>query len=103
PAAVWNTITDAVSFPTWRSDVTKVDQLPPTVTGPSWREYSRHGAITMVVALAEPPRKMIGRIADEGLPYGGKWIYEIEPDGDAASRVTITEDGSVYNPIFRFV
>ena len=100
---MWNAITDAARFPSWRSDVTKVEQLPPTATGPSWREHSRQGAITMVVDVAEPPRKMIGRIADEGLPYGGKWIYEIEPDGDAASRVTITEDGSVYNPIFRFV
>lgn len=103
PQAVWGVISDPAHFPEWRGDVTKVDLLPPTPTGPSWREHSRHGAITMVVDLAEPPHKMIGRIADEGLPFGGKWIYEIAPDGDAASRVTITEAGSVYNPIFRFV
>jgi len=103
PAAVWSAITDAASFTKWRADVTKVDILAATATGPSWREYSRHGAITMVVDLAEPPHKLVGRIADEGLPYGGKWIYEIAPDGDSASRVTITEAGSVYNPIFRFV
>jgi uncharacterized protein YndB with AHSA1/START domain len=103
PDAVWGVITDPAKFPAWRGDVTKVDVLPPAATGPSWREYSRHGAITMVVDLAEPPRTMIGRIADEGLPFGGKWIYEIAPDGDSASRVTITEAGSVYNPIFRFV
>jgi uncharacterized protein YndB with AHSA1/START domain len=103
PPEVWRALTDAASFPQWRTDVTKVDLLPPTPTGPSWREYSRHGAITMVVDLAEPPHKLIGRIADEGLPYGGQWIYEIEPDGDRSSRVTITEAGSVYNPIFRFV
>jgi len=103
PGAVWSAITDAARFTDWRADVTKVDILPATATGPSWREYSRHGAITMVVDLAEPPHKLVGRIADEGLPYGGKWIYEVEPDGDSASRVTITEAGSVYNPIFRFV
>jgi uncharacterized protein YndB with AHSA1/START domain len=103
PAAVWGVLTDPASFPTWRADVTKVELLPATATGPSWREYSRHGAITMVFDLAEPPRKLIGRIADEGLPFGGRWIYEIVPDGDTASRVTITEAGSVYNPIFRFV
>jgi uncharacterized protein YndB with AHSA1/START domain len=103
PADVWSTITNPASFPKWRPDVTKVDILPAAATGASWREYSRHGAITMVVDLAEPPHKLVGRIADEGLPYGGKWIYEIEPDGDSASRVTITEAGSVYNPIFRFV
>lgn len=103
PDAVWAIITDPAKFPTWRKDVTKVDLLPSAATGPSWREHSRNGTITMVVDLAEPPRKMISRIADEGLPFGGKWIYEIAPDGDSASRVTITEDGSVYNPIFRFV
>jgi uncharacterized protein YndB with AHSA1/START domain len=103
PAAVWGVITDPASFPKWRADVTTVELLPTTATGPSWREHSRHGAITMVIDVAEPPRKLIGRIADEGLPFGGKWIYEIAPDGDAASRVTITEAGSVYNPIFRFV
>lgn len=103
PQAVWDVITDPAQFPAWRGDLTKVDLLPPTPTGASWREHSRHGAITMVVDLAEPPRKMIGRIADEGLPFGGKWIYEIAPDGESASRVTITEAGSVYNPIFRLV
>ncbi len=103
PADVWSVITDPASFPKWRSDVTKVELLPAAPTGPSWREHSRHGAITMVVDLAEPPRKMIGRIADVGGPFGGKWTYEIAPDGDSASRVTITEAGSVYNPIFRFV
>jgi uncharacterized protein YndB with AHSA1/START domain len=103
PEAVWAVMTDPAKFPTWRGDVTKVELLAPAASGPSWREHSRHGAITMVVDLAEPPRKMIGRIADEGLPYGGKWIYEITPDGDSTSRVTITEAGSVYNPVFRFV
>jgi len=103
PTAVWSTITDAASFPAWRSDVTRVEMLPPTPTGPSWREYSRHGAVTMVVDVAEAPRRMVGRIADEGLPFGGKWVYEIEPDGPSSSTVTITERGSVYNPIFRFV
>ncbi|MGH7620498.1 MAG: SRPBCC family protein [Gemmatimonadaceae bacterium] len=103
PPAVWTVISSPEDFPAWRADVTTVDLLPATPTGSSWREHSRHGAITMVVDLAEPPRKMIARIADEGLPFGGKWTYEIEPDGDTASRVTITEAGSVSNPIFRFV
>ena len=102
-ADVWSAITDAATFPAWRADVTRVEVLPPTTTGPSWREYSKQGAITMVVDSSEPPRRLITRIADKGLPFGGQWIYEIEPDGASASRVTITERGSVYNPVFRFV
>jgi uncharacterized protein YndB with AHSA1/START domain len=103
PSAVWTAITDAANYPKWRSDVTRVEMLAPAPTGPSWREYSRHGAITMVVDAADAPRRMVGRIADEGLPFGGKWVYEIEPDGPSSSTVTITERGSVYNPVFRFV
>lgn len=103
PDAVWETITTPAQFPSWRADVTSVDLLPPTPTGPSWREHSRNGAITMVVALAEPPHRLIGRIADKNLPYGGEWEYRVEPDGSAGSVVTITERGSVYNPVFRFV
>jgi len=103
PAAVWETITTPAQFASWRTDVTSVDLLPPTPTGPSWREHSRNGAITMVVALAEPPHRLIGRIADKNLPFGGEWEYRIDPDGATGSVVTITERGSVYNPAFRFV
>lgn len=103
PSVVWETITAPAQFPSWRSDVTSVDLLPPAPTGPSWREHSRHGAITMVVAAAEPPHRLLSRIADKNLPFGGEWEYRVEPDGAAGSVVTITEHGSVYNPLFRFV
>jgi uncharacterized protein YndB with AHSA1/START domain len=101
--AVWSAITDPAGFPQWRHDVTRVELLPDAPTGRSWREYSKNGAITMVVDTADPPRRLVGRIADKHLPFGGSWEYRIVPDGAAASQVTITERGSVYNPIFRFV
>ena len=103
PTAVWETITTPSQFPSWRREVTSVELLPPTPTGPSWREHSAHGAITMVVAVAEPPHRLVGRIADKNLPFGGEWEYRVDPDGPSASVVTITERGSVYNPVFRFV
>jgi len=54
------------------------------------------------VVESEPPRKLVRRIADRNLPYGGTWTYDIVPDGDGCS-LTITENGEVYNPVFRFV
>ena len=57
----------------------------------------------MVVESAEPPKRMVARIVDQDLPFGGRWEYDIVPDGPDASRVTITERGWVSNPIFRFV
>ncbi|HEY7395191.1 MAG TPA: SRPBCC family protein [Gemmatimonadaceae bacterium] len=103
PEAVWAVLVDASSFPTWRRDVKAVDVLPATPTGPSWREHSSNGTITYVVDVVEPPRRMIARIADKKLPFGGSWEYRVESAGATESKVTIIERGSVYNPIFRFV
>lgn len=103
PDEVWRTITTPEEFPRWRPDVARVDMLAPGPNGPSWREHSRHGAITMVVDVAEPPHHLIARIADDHLPFGGYWDYRVEPDGAGASRVTVSEHGWVSNPLFRFV
>jgi len=103
PEAVWTALTTPADFPSWRRDVTSVDVLEPAATGTSWREHSRNGAITFVIDVAERPRRLIGRIADTDLQFGGSWEYVIEPDGPSGSRVTIVERGSVYNPVFRFV
>jgi uncharacterized protein YndB with AHSA1/START domain len=103
PQAIWATITDPSQFTNWRHDVQRVELLPATASGPSWREHSRNGALTIVVDLAEPPNHLVTRIADNGLPFGGTWDYCVVLDGDSASRVTVVERGSVYNPAFRFV
>jgi uncharacterized protein YndB with AHSA1/START domain len=103
PESVWAALTTPMQFPTWRADVRTVEMLPATPTGPSWREHGSNGVITYVVDAADPPRRLVGRIADQGLPFGGSWEYRIEPDGNGASRVTIVERGAVYNPVFRFV
>lgn len=103
PDAIWDVITDVASHPAWRSDVKRIEVLPRTATGASWREHSKNGALTMVVDQADAPHRLVTRIADKNLPFGGHWEYQIEPDGANASRVTISEHGSVYNPLFRFV
>lgn len=51
----------------------------------------------------EPPSLLVTRISDPKLPFGGSWTYRLDPAGQAASDLTITEDGEVYNVIFRFV
>ena len=103
PAEVWTTITTPAAFPEWRSDVKRVELLPSTAAGPSWREHGRNGSITFAVDAWDPPVRFVTRIADKGLPFGGSWEHRVEPDGATASRVTITERGSIYNPVFRFV
>lgn len=102
---VWTALTDVAAYPAWRTDVTKVVVLSQPPAPLSWREESSQGAMTLATEAFEPPRRMIGRIQDKDLPYGGAWEYVLEPDGTdgGRTRVTITERGFVSNPIFRFV
>jgi uncharacterized protein YndB with AHSA1/START domain len=103
PAAeVWAAITDVEKFPTWRSDLKSVERLPDREGRPAWREKGRNGAMTLEQVEARPPTKLIGRIADKNLPFGGTWTYDLA-EKDGATTLAITEDGEVYNPIFRFL
>jgi uncharacterized protein YndB with AHSA1/START domain len=103
PDSVWRVITDVADHPSWRAGVKRVDLLPPSDGKTTWREHSSNGAILMIADRAEPPTRLVTRIADDKLPFGGTWDYAIARNGDDSSIVTITERGSVYNPVFRFV
>lgn len=103
PATVWAALTDPAQYPKWRKDVLAVEMLPAAPTGPTWREKTGHGSIKMVMDLADAPRRMVTRIADDNVPFGGTWECVVAPDGPFYSRVTITERGSVNNPLVRFV
>jgi hypothetical protein len=67
-----------------------------------FREKGKNGALTMEVVESNSPSRMVTRIADQGLPFGGMWIFDIAATTDG-SRLNITERGEIYNPIFRFV
>lgn len=102
-ADVWSTITQVEGFTKWRPEVTRVEMLPATFHGGSWREHTKNGSISMAIEKPEPPNRLVTRILDGDLPYGGQWEYELAADGPNATRVTITERGWVSNPLFRFV
>lgn len=102
PEAIWTAITDVEAFPTWRKDVKNAHRLPDREGRPVWVEEGRSGRMTLAVDRMEAPRLLVVRIADPDLPFGGTWTYEITPVADGA-RLRITEDGEVYNPLFRFM
>ena len=102
PEALWSAITNVDAFPQWRTDITKVQVLPDRDGRRMWIEEGRSGKMTFVVEASDPPRRLVTRIADPRLPFGGTWTYDITPS-NGGSRLTITEDGEIYNPLFRFV
>jgi hypothetical protein len=100
PTAVW----DLISGPsTWRPQVVKYEELPARDGHRMWRETDTSGqTITYEAIESTPPKRLVTKIADPKLPFGGTWTYEIVPAGDGCT-LTITENGEVYNPVFRFV
>lgn len=103
PDSVFATITDFAGATAWRRDLKSVEVTPP-VEGKRTRftEVSGSGSMTLEVEMLQPPNRLVTRIAGEGMPFGGAWAYAVVPEG-AGSRVTVTEHGEVYNPVFRFV
>jgi uncharacterized protein YndB with AHSA1/START domain len=102
PEILWAAITDVDDFPSWRPDVKRVERLPDRDGRPVWCEIGRHGRLTLEQVEAQPPRRLVGRIADPTLPFGGTWTYDIAVV-EGGSTLTITENGEVYNPLFRFM
>ena len=101
PDSVFALVSRVEEYPGWRSGVKKVDVTVEQGVK-RFREHGDDGAILFEVAEVDPPRRLVTRIADKSLPFGGRWIYDISatPDG---STLRITEEGEVYNPLFRFV
>lgn len=102
PDTVFAAIRTTSEFPKWRSDVTSVESLPPENGRERFREVGKNGSIMFEIDSLDPPRRMVTRIADKSLPFGGSWTYEVSPSPDGTT-LRITEDGEVYNPLFRFV
>ncbi len=102
PDTIFALISHFEAAPTWRSDVRAVEQSDAISGRPQFVEISSTGRLPLEVTERVPPHRLVTRITDASLPFGGTWTYEITSTGQA-STVTITERGEVYSPIFRFV
>ena len=102
PAEVWALITNVSAFTTWRPDVKRVEPLPDVNGRAAWVEDAGGMTIPLETIESHPPERLVLRIADPKLPFGGTWTYIVKaaPDG---TTLTITEDGFVSNPLFRFM
>jgi len=99
---VFLAITEVEKFPEWRKSVERVEVLSPNGTHPRFREIGSDGSLLFETDSVIPNKRVVNRIADRSLPFGGRWIYDLTPDG-GGTRLTITEEGEVYNAVYRFV
>lgn len=87
----------------WRPDVLRYEVVPDQAGRELVQETTRNGeTVTYELLDRKPPQSILRRIVTENLPYSGTWAYSLQPNG-AETVVRITENGEVYNPVFRFV
>ena len=95
PEAIWKAITDIEAMPAWRQGLKSVKHLPDKNGLPSWVETSASGTIPFETVVSQPPAKLIVRIADPKLPFGGTWTYQITPVAAGSSLRIRRRRGSV--------
>jgi len=100
PAAVFAVITDFARLPEWRTGISAVEVFESGDGKARFREQGPNGTITYAVDAREPNARLVTRIDDPSLPFGGSWTFDLTPVA-GGTELTITEDGEVYNPIFR--
>jgi len=98
PETVWAVLTDFSQWPQWRSDLKEIRTETNTFT-----EISTSGdSIEFRIDEFTTPERFVTRIITPDLPFGGSWTYELQPT-ESGCLLTITENGEVYNPLFRFM
>ena len=101
---LWTAATDHRGYALWRSGVDAVERLPDMDGHVAWAETGSAGPITMMIEESSAPTRYVIRIADVEAQraFGGTWTFTFREEGTGA-RLSITEDGEIYNPLFRFI
>jgi hypothetical protein len=102
PAALYGLLSDVSQYQSWRAGLQGLQRLPDKHGMPAWIEDANGMKIPMRFERMEPPSLLVARIDSTELAFGGTWTYRIAP-ADGGSDLTITEDGEVYNVVFRFM
>ena len=103
PTAVWEVMTDVTKFVHWRKDLKALVAHKDGDPRAGWTELWAHGEqVPIEVQEWNPPSRLVTRIAAKDLAFGGTWTYVLTP-ADGGTELRITENGEVYNPIFRFL
>jgi len=101
PEELWQLVSDFEGWPSWNRWIRSAKRREDP-DREVWVLRTRQGPLPSEVVTREAPRLLVTRVADDKLPFGGTWTWRIEPDGGGC-RVTVTEDGVIKNPLFRFL
>ncbi|TNF32455.1 MAG: SRPBCC family protein [Deltaproteobacteria bacterium] len=100
---VYDLLVDVARAPRWRTDLKAVDVLGEHEGRLQYRETGKFGVVLFELVERTPPTRVVTRVADEKLAFGGTWTWILTPDPSGGTRVAVTEDGVIRNAAFRFM
>ena len=74
----------------------------PAEIWPALQQVTAKSSVPVDIVEQDPPRRLVTRVKETEKMFGGTWTCVIAPGADG-STLTITEDGWVANPFFRFM
>lgn len=97
---LYKLLTNVKNYPKWRTELKEVK----VISESEWVEVSKFGEMGFNFTELVENKRVVGTIKpDKNMQFGGSWTYELEATGDKTTKLTITENGEVYSPFFRFV
>lgn len=105
PADIWSVVQDLGAWPTWNASIEKMERIADKDGHPVWALAWKGDTMPSEVLESTAPNdaspgRLVTRIADSTLPFGGTWTWEIAKEG-GGTRIVITEDGTITNVVFR--
>lgn len=101
PSTVWSKLAELKDWAKWNRVVEAVE--PVNAQGREvYRVKDMNGEMPLEIVEKSPPGRIVTRIADPDLPFGGTWTWQLEP-ASTGTRITVVEQGEVRNPLFRFM
>lgn len=103
PAEVLDLLQDMTRRPDWRPDVTQIARKSdPTDDREVWRELDDEDDRFDFEVTGRPHDGVVLRTdAPEQIGYEATWTFQVAPGKSGGSRVTVTEEGFIDNPLFR--
>ncbi len=103
PDSVWAVVSDLGALLGHWKELELARRLPDRDGKAVWEQVAGGFAMTLIVEEATPPSHLVTRIdAPPDAEFGGRWLYDLVPAG-GGTRVRVTEDGWVRNPLFRVI
>ncbi|MGL1921262.1 MAG: SRPBCC family protein [Hyphomicrobiales bacterium] len=102
-ARVWELITNYSDMPKWRKELLKVERVTAANGTEIWQEFENESESFDFETVSQIEGiKLVRKIVGDRTDFGGTWTFALETEG-AKTKLTITENGEVYNILFRFV